>query len=96
MAIRTAASALLLLLAVAGVTHAQLLPPMQPFTVPEGAQVATASAVSNGPGSSSSFSSNNNGVTSGYTQSTGRGDIVRAESANGNSVGTADVVDVFN
>jgi hypothetical protein len=52
--------------------------PLLPLTAPEGAQVATASAVANGPGSSSSFASNNNGVTSGYTQSTGAGNYASA------------------
>jgi hypothetical protein len=90
MATRKTASVLLLLAAIAGIAHAQFMQPLQPLpgmpamapfqplSMPEGAQVATASAVANGPGSSSSFASNNNGVTSGYTQSTGAGNYASA------------------
>lgn len=78
-----AASVLLLLMAVAGAAHAQFMPPMQPLLgmpamvfpamkIPEGAQVATATAFANGTGTATSFSSNNNGVTTGYTQSSGQ------------------------
>eukprot|EP00878_Enallax_costatus_P036475 GHUV01040965.1.p1 GENE.GHUV01040965.1~~GHUV01040965.1.p1 ORF type:complete len:167 (-),score=28.97 GHUV01040965.1:438-938(-) len=87
MASSKAVSVLLILIAVAGTAHAQFMQPMQPLPgmpamapmqplppmkIPEGAQVATASAVANGPGTATSFSSNNNGVTSGFTQSSGK------------------------
>lgn len=61
--------------------------PLPPMSVTEEAQVATATAVSNGPGSASSFSSNTNGVTSGWTQSSGPGSSASASTSGPNSKG---------
>lgn len=86
---RKAAPMFLLLAALLGAAQAQLPPmqplpgmmpmqPLQPMKMPEGAQVATATAVQTGPGASSSFASNINGQTTRYTSTTGPGSFAAA------------------